>query len=364
MKNITPAMAAWLAGDVLTLAMCTMITRTDGAVFGFTDHDSDIIVGGLTYRSAYGFTASAIESSSNLSTSNLEIDGLLLAAGGALNQADVEAGVWSNAAVLIFAVNYADLTMGQINLVNGNLGNFELRNGNWKVELRGIAQTMQQAKGDQFSPNCRAKFGDAQCTINLTPLTFTGTVSSVVNRLQWNDPSLTQTGPASAFVDSIGHRIPTTGPYTVQVVAPSGTFLADTSVLDAGGNPLSKVSGSPGSGQYSVSSTGLYTFNIAQASNFVKINFTYTVGYFAYGLVKWLTGLNAGQTMEIKTFAPGVVTLGMPMPNAIQAGDTYSIVAGCDKQFGTCRDRWNNIVHFRGEPYIPGPDTILRPQGN
>ncbi|RQS15525.1 DUF2163 domain-containing protein [Burkholderia sp. Bp9002] len=364
MKPISTAFAAWLASDVKSIATCVLITRSDAQQFGFTDHDMDLVVGGVRYASSVGYTASAIENTSDMSTSNLEIDGLLLASGGAIVQSDIEAGVWSNAAVLIFVVNFADLTMGQLNLVSGNLGNFELHNGSWKVELRGLSQTMQQAKGDQFSPNCRAKFGDARCTINLAPLTATGTVSSVVNQLQWNDPSLTQTGPSSAFVDSVGHRIPSTAAYTVQVVAPSGAFLANTSVLDSGGNAMTQVSGSPGSGQYSVSSTGLYTFNSAQAGAFVKINFTYTVGYFAYGLVRWLTGLNAGQTMEVKTFAPGVVTLGMPMPNAIHVGDTYSIVAGCDKQFGTCQARWNNIVHFRGEPYIPGPDTILRPQGN
>ncbi|MDE5056044.1 phage BR0599 family protein [Wolbachia endosymbiont of Drosophila bicornuta] len=32
----------------------------------------------------------------------------------------------------------------------------------------------------------------------------------------------------------------------------------------------------------------------------------------------------------------------------------YSILAGCDKTFPTCRSKFNNTVNFRGEPYIPG----------
>ncbi|MBY4799891.1 DUF2163 domain-containing protein [Burkholderia cepacia] len=364
MRSISTAFAQWLTQDVKTIATCVLITRKDGKVFGFTDHDMDLVVGGVRYASSSGFTASAIENTSDLSTSNLEIDGLLLATNGVITQTDIEGGVWSGAAVLIFAVNFSDLTMGQINLVNGNLGNFTLLNGAWKVELRGVAQTFQQGKGDQFSPTCRARLGDSKCTINLAPLTASGAVTSVVNQLQWGDTSLTQTGPVTAFVDSVGHRVPTTGPYTVQVVSPSGSFQADAGVFDAGGNQLSYTSGTPGAGQYSVSGTGLYTFNTAQAGWFVKINFTYAVGYFAYGNVTWTSGANAGLNAPVKTSAVGSVTLGMPMPNPIHVGDTYTIVAGCDKQLGTCRDRYNNVVHFRGEPYVPGPDTILRAQGS
>ncbi len=36
------------------------------------------------------------------------------------------------------------------------------------------------------------------------------------------------------------------------------------------------------------------------------------------------------------------------------AGDKYSILAGCNKTFPTCKSKFNNTVNFRGEPYIPG----------
>jgi hypothetical protein len=29
---------------------------------------------------------------------------------------------------------------------------------------------------------------------------------------------------------------------------------------------------------------------------------------------------------------------------------------------GTCIGRFNNIVNFRGEPYVPGTDTIYKSQ--
>jgi uncharacterized phage protein (TIGR02218 family) len=47
------------------------------------------------------------------------------------------------------------------------------------------------------------------------------------------------------------------------------------------------------------------------------------------------------------------------MPRPIQAGDTFSITAGCDKRFETCRDRFSNVVNFGGFPHMPGNDFAL-----
>jgi hypothetical protein len=33
---------------------------------------------------------------------------------------------------------------------------------------------------------------------------------------------------------------------------------------------------------------------------------------------------------------------------------------GCDRQLSTCRDRFDNVVNFRGFPHIPGNDFVLR----
>lgn len=39
-------------------------------------------------------------------------------------------------------------------------------------------------------------------------------------------------------------------------------------------------------------------------------------------------------------------------------GDTFHIVPGCDKRLATCRDRYANVINFRGEPYLPGQDAL------
>lgn len=82
--------------------------------------------------------------------------------------------------------------------------------------------------------------------------------------------------------------------------------------------------------------------------------------YFEYGIITWTSGLNTGLSMEVKTYAVASVILQLVMPYAIQVGDTYSIVAGCDKKIETCRDKFDNVPNFRGEPYVPGVDALYK----
>ncbi len=80
---------------------------------------------------------------------------------------------------------------------------------------------------------------------------------------------------------------------------------------------------------------------------------------FNYGLLTWVTGANTGLSMEVKSFIAKQFTLWLPMPNAIAAGDTYSVYKGCDKRFATCQSVFNNAANFGGFPYLPGVDRIL-----
>jgi uncharacterized phage protein (TIGR02218 family) len=48
------------------------------------------------------------------------------------------------------------------------------------------------------------------------------------------------------------------------------------------------------------------------------------------------------------------------MPEPIAVGDTFTVTAGCDKRFATCRDRFDNVLNFRGYPHIPGNEYVTR----
>jgi len=67
--------------------------------------------------------------------------------------------------------------------------------------------------------------------------------------------------------------------------------------------------------------------------------------------------------MEVKEFAETTVGLSLPMGKSIQVGDTFDIIAGCDKTRETCHSKFNNIINFRGEPDVPGTDKLLTTAG-
>lgn len=75
------------------------------------------------------------------------------------------------------------------------------------------------------------------------------------------------------------HSVPASGPYTITITPPSGTYVADFGVTYAlTGLPLTKVPSTPATGQYSVVvSTGVYTFAAADTGLGVLINYTYTI---------------------------------------------------------------------------------------
>jgi len=86
---------------------------------------------------------------------------------------------------------------------------------------------------------------------------------------------------------------------------------------------------------------------------------TQAVSWFSAGRLTWLTGGNAGAVEYVAQYAPGFVVLLRPGVAAIQAGDTFSIVAGCDHTLGTCAAKFNNAINFQGEPFLPGLDPVF-----
>lgn len=84
-------------------------------------------------------------------------------------------------------------------------------------------------------------------------------------------------------------------------------------------------------------------------------------GWFSHGVLTWQTGPNAGRQVRIVSHQRkgSEVTISFwqetaPYP---QAGDAFTVVAGCDKTFATCKAKFANATNFRGFPHLPGNDA-------
>lgn len=102
-----------------------------------------------------------------------------------------------------------------------------------------------------------------------------------------------------------------------------------------------------------VSVVSAFEFTASTLSSFAS-------GIFSRGRIVWITGANAGLAIEVKAHTQespnSRLTLFLPMPRTIQAGDAFAITAGCDKALATCRDRFSNVTNFGGFPHMPGND--------
>ncbi|MBU2533002.1 MAG: DUF2163 domain-containing protein [Alphaproteobacteria bacterium] len=97
------------------------------------------------------------------------------------------------------------------------------------------------------------------------------------------------------------------------------------------------------------------TFRAALSASFVE-------SWFARGLASFTSGAAAGFESEVRAHTQDGdgdwLTLWQAPPVAIAEGDGLVVTVGCDKHFTTCRDRFQNVVNFRGFPHMPGNDFV------
>ncbi|EPT3443578.1 DUF2163 domain-containing protein, partial [Neisseria gonorrhoeae] len=91
----------------------------------------------------------------------------------------------------------------------------------------------------------------------------------------------------------------------------------------------------------------------------LKHNLTQPDGWFSQGVIKFAGGRNAGLSRTVKAHGGNTFELALRLPYPPQAGDAFKVYPGCDKRRDTCKDKFDNIVHFRGFPFIPSADTVV-----
>jgi uncharacterized phage protein (TIGR02218 family) len=280
MRTIPAGLQAKLDSGITTLCRCSVVTRRDAVVLGFTDHDQDVVLAGVTCRAGTGLSGSEATEQLGLAVAGSDISGAL--ADDALAEADLAAGRFDAAAVEVFVVDWSDPTL-HVLLAKGVLGEVRRAGAAFTAELRSLTHRLAEDSGRLYTATCNADLGDARCTIDLTDAAFRG----------------------------------------------SGTVAT----LDAAA-----------------------IFHASGLGSFAD-------GWFTAGKISFTSGANAGLAVEVKTHRVGLsgvsIELWQQMPEPIAAGDSFSITAGCDKRFATCRNRFDNSINFRGFPHIPGNDFVI-----
>jgi len=168
---------SWLQDAVTTIAWCWKITRQDGTVMGFTSHDVDIVLDGVTYKAKTGFAPTAVSTSDDMSVDNLDADGMI--SDESITTEDLRSGLYNNADIEVFLCNYEDLTEDIFILRRGSIGEVNYGDNKFTAEIRGLMEAYSQKSGKITSKSCRTYLGSSLCKIAMSAFTETGTVTAV-----------------------------------------------------------------------------------------------------------------------------------------------------------------------------------------
>jgi uncharacterized phage protein (TIGR02218 family) len=189
MRRVPEALGAHLAGQATTLASCWKLTRRDGPVLGFTDHDEPIAFDGVVFEAATGLTAGEAEASLGLAAASQEVEGALSSL--AIDEADIAAGRYDGARIEIFLVNWQ--APGQRLLLDvADLGEVKRGGPAFTAELRGIASRLDRRRGRIYRRRCDAVLGDGRCGVDIAAPAF------------WADATLAAIVSGALIVDGIG----------------------------------------------------------------------------------------------------------------------------------------------------------------
>lgn len=272
MRTIPQALKAHLDAEATTTCHCWRVTRRDGMVIGFTDHDRDLGFDGTDFLAASGFAASESEQASGLGAEAGEVAGGFSSV--AIDEADLAAGRYDGARVELFLVNWAAPEQN-MRLSIREIGEVVRSGGQFRAELRSLAHRLNQPQGRLYNRRCDASLGDGRCRVNLSAWRGEGAVVEMIDRSRL------------------------------------------------------RVSGLAG----------------------------FADGFFWQGRIVFSGGLSAEvDGHEKRTDGTVVLSLWLPLEEDIEPGRAFLVTAGCDKTFGTCRQRFANQLNFRGFPHVPGAD--------
>ena len=95
---------------------------------------------------------------------------------------------------------------------------------------------------------------------------------------------------------------------------------------------------------------------VAAGSTATVINWSGASRIYHQGSLTFSSGVNAGASASVKSAVAGVsLSLIYPLQSAPAAGDSFTVYQGCDHSQFTCANKFNNLVNFRGFPYVPQP---------
>ena len=171
MNTYPPVLLAHLSQEITSVCHCWKLTRSDGVVLGFTDHNAALTVDGILYEPSSGFSASEARETLGLAASTVDVEGAL--SSDLLREEEIAAGLYDGASVDTLLVNWRkpeDFAA----IRKATIGRVTLSDNRLVAELQGAFQVLDQPAGRCVRRLCDAELGDGRCGVALATSAFRG----------------------------------------------------------------------------------------------------------------------------------------------------------------------------------------------
>lgn len=164
MKSISPTLRDRLASPSRTLAHLIRITRSDGVVHAYTDHDNDLVSAGILHKVAGAANPTLLETGLGLAVDNGDVSGVI--SDDEVTEADLARGVFDRARVVISLCDWHDpndvLILSAFTVQETRVDS----NGRFTLGLVGLQERLQKTLGRLLTPTCQTTFASAKCGKN------------------------------------------------------------------------------------------------------------------------------------------------------------------------------------------------------
>lgn len=416
MKVISPELATDIAKGATTLCQAFELTRKDGTVYRRSTHTRSIIFETHVFKPG-GFEPTDVSSTFEGQIADVEI---LSYFDGELTEDDVRNGRLDDATGRIVWANWDAPSHGTMPMFKGIVSAVAITDDRTAVRftISGRLSTLTGRMGEIRSATCRAIFGDDRCKVPIEDLKLTCAVVTLVDNVLTVstadgfpfDPSdhaywrleVSRRIGSYGFIAEIEFRATTGGAQA----ATGGTAIAsrndDYSGPPANAFDADSVTGwkfnefDASIGYHFAAPITIKEFTIKTKEAIVGVEsaalaysddgitwsrvqggyfdgLTWTAGEtkvftpatsnsvtpamaFQFGIVKFTTGANAGESFTISSYfrVSDTITLHLMLRPlfAIAVDDVVLVYPGCDLTLLRCKF-YNNVVNMRAEPYTP-----------
>ncbi|MCR9086488.1 MAG: DUF2163 domain-containing protein [Rhodobacteraceae bacterium] len=161
---MSDALIAHLESGATQVCQCWRITRRDGVVQGFTDHDLPLEFEGTVFEAESGLGARAVQHTSGLSADNSAVVGALQSE--AITADLLRSGVYDEAALEIWQVYWPNPDLRALRF-RGAVGEITITGDAFTAEIRGLSDKLNPPFGRVIQSGCSAVLGDGACGVDM-----------------------------------------------------------------------------------------------------------------------------------------------------------------------------------------------------